>query len=100
MTVKLKDVAITYNLKNAEQIGSKQLFKGYSDIYKTDIYISYNTIIAVRTNMQWHVTAEWFSRTTTNHKRVIGNRHNCITTVSKEFFDSTLQGLRVSSLLK
>lgn len=100
MTIKLKDVAVTYNLKNAEQIGSNQLFKGYSDIYKTDVYVSYNTIIAVRTNMQWYVTAERFSRTTTNHKSVIGNSHNCIVTVSKEFFDSTLQGLRVNNLLK
>jgi hypothetical protein len=99
MTVKLKDVAISYNLGLNKQVGAKQLFFGYSNIYGTHIYISYNTIIAVFYNMQWYVTDEWFSRTTTNHKREVSKRENCIVTVSKEFFDSTLQGLRVNKLL-
>jgi hypothetical protein len=100
MTVKLKDIAITYNLGLNKQVEAKQLFYGYSEIYGTHIYISYNTIIAIKTGMQWYVTDEWFSRTTTSHKREISKRENCIVTVSKEVFDSTLQGLRVNSLLK
>jgi len=100
MSVKLKDVAITYNLGLNKQIGSKQLFYGYSDIYGTHVYISYNTIIAVKTNMQWYLTDEWFSSTTTRHKKEVINRENCIVTVSKEFFDSTLQGLRVNKLIR
>jgi|688.fasta_scaffold237923_2 hypothetical protein len=100
MAVKLKEVAITYNLGFNKQIDSKQLFYGYSEIYGTHIYISYNTIIAVKTNLQWYVTDEWFSRTTTNHKREVSKMENCIVTVSKEFFDSTLQGLRVNKLIR
>jgi hypothetical protein len=100
MAVKLKDVVITYNLGFNKQIGSKQLFYGYSEIYGTHIYISYNTIIAVKTNMQWYVTHEWCSRTTITHKREVSKMENCIVTVSKEFFDATLQGLRVNKLIR
>ena len=100
MTVKLKDIVITYNLGLNKQIGSKQLFYGYSNIYDTHIYISYDTVIAVKTSMQWYVTDEWFSRTTTTHKREVSKRENCIVTVSKEFFESTLQGLRVNKLIR
>jgi hypothetical protein len=100
MSVKLKEVAVTYNLGLNKQIGAKQLFYGYSEIYGTHVYISYNTIIAVKSNMQWYVTDEWFSRTTTSHKREVSKMENCIVTVSKEFFDSTLQGLRVNKLIR
>lgn len=100
MSVKLKDVAITYNLGLNKQIGSKQLFYGYSEIYGTYVYISYNIIIAVKTSLQWYVTDEWFSRTTTNHKREVSKLENCIVTVSKEFFNSTLQGLKFNKLLR
>ena len=97
MTVKLKDVKITYNLTNAEQIGSKQLFYGYSDIYKRYIYISYRTIIAIKHNGQCHITSEWFSSTTLRHKSEIRKLESQSIVVDK--FSDLLQGIRVDNLL-
>ena len=97
MTVKLKDIKISHNLTNAEQIGSKQLFCGYSEIYKRYIYISYRTIIAVKHNGQCHVTSEYFSSTTTRHKNEIRKMESQSIVVDK--FNDLLQGIRVDNLL-
>ena len=97
MTVKLKDVAITYNLTNAKQIGSKQLFYGYSEIYKRYIYISYRTITAVKHNGQCHITSEKFSVTTSRHKNEIRKMESQYIVVDK--FSELLQGIRADNLL-
>lgn len=97
MSVKLKDVAITYNLTNDGQIGSKQLFYGYSAIYKRYIYISYRTIIAIKHNGQCHITSEYFSSTTTRHKNEIRKIESQSIVVDK--FSDLLQGIRVDNLL-
>jgi hypothetical protein len=97
MTVKLKDVAITYNLGFNKQIDSKQLFYGYSEIYNCYIYISYNTIVAINHNGQWHLTGEKFSRTTSSHMTTIRRLESqCI--VNNDF-NKLLQGIRVDNLL-
>lgn len=100
MTVKLKDVIQTFSLKDAKQIGAKQLFYGFSNTYGTYVYISYRTIIGVKASAQWYITDEYFSRTTTTHKREVVNRENCICNVTEGFFKSTLEGLRQSKLLR
>lgn len=97
MAVKLKDIKRIYNLSNAERIGSKQLFYGYSDIYKRYIYISYRTIIAIKHNGQCHITNEWFSGTTTRHKSEIRKLEGQSIVVDK--FSDLLQGIRVDNLL-
>jgi hypothetical protein len=97
MTVKLKDIKITYNLTNAEQIGSKQLFCGHSEIYKRYIYVSYRTIIAIKHNGQCHITSEYFSSTTTRHKHAISKMESQCIVVNK--FNDLLQGIRVDNLL-
>lgn len=97
MTVKLKDVKVTYILTNAEQIGSKQLFYGYSEIYKRYIYISYRTIIAVKHNGQCHITSEKYSVTTSRHKSEIRKIESQSIVVDK--FSALLQGIRLDNLL-
>ena len=83
MTVKLKDVKITYNLIDAEQIGSKQLFTGYSTIYKRWLYISYNTIIAVKYDGCWYIDTTKYSRTTSTHQNEIRKLEGkCLSTSS------------------
>jgi hypothetical protein len=97
MTVKLKDVSITYNLGFNKQIDSKQLFYGYSEIYKRYIYISYRTIVAIKHNGQCHLTNEKFSRTTSSHMTTIRRLESqCI--VNNDF-DKLLQGIREDNLL-
>lgn len=97
MTVNLKDVAIAYNLGFNKQIDSKQLFYGYSEIYKCYVYISYNTIVAINHNGQWHLTSEKFSRTTSSHMTKIRSLESqCI--VNNDF-DKLLEGIKLDNLL-
>lgn len=71
MTVKLNDIKTRFYLDNASQVGSKQLFHGYSRYYKANVYISYYTIIAIEVNGVYQLTSEYFSSTTTRHKNAI-----------------------------
>ena len=71
MTVKLNDIKTRFYLDNASQVGSKQLFHGYSRYYKANVYISYYTIIAIEVNGTYQLTNEYFSSTTTRHKNLI-----------------------------
>jgi hypothetical protein len=97
MGVKLKEVAVTYNLGYNKQIDSKQLFYGYSEIYKCYIYISYRTIVAIKHNGQWHLTNEKFSRTTSSHMTEIRRLESqCI--VNNDFY-KLLEGIRIDNLL-
>jgi hypothetical protein len=97
MTVKLKDVAVTYNLGFNKQIDCKQLFYGYSETYKRYIYISYRTIVAIKHNGQCHLTNEKFSRTTSSHMTIIRRLESqCI---GCNDFDKLLQGIREDNLL-
>lgn len=99
MTVKLKDVAITYNLTDAVQIGSKQLFTGYSELYKCNVYISYTTIIAFYTGEEWWITGEWFSRTTSSHKSQIRKLEKNIVVHEEYDFKVRLERMAMLSLL-
>jgi hypothetical protein len=97
MAVKLKEVVTMYNLGFNKQIDSKQLFYGYSEIYKRYVYISYRTIVAVKHNGQCHLTSEKFSRTTSSHMTTIRRLESqCIVV---DDFDNLLQGIRVDNLL-
>lgn len=91
MSVKLKDIKKIFNLTQECQIGSKQLFFGYSDVYKRYIYISYHTIIAVKHNGQCHITSEKFSVTTSRHKSEIRKMESQSIVVDK--FSDLLQGI-------
>ncbi len=50
-------------LENIDQINSKQLF--VARVKRTQILVSYTTIVAINSTMQWHVTNKVYSRTTT-----------------------------------
>ena len=71
MTVKLNDIKTRFYLDNASQVGSKQLFHGYSRYYKANVYISYYTMIAIEIDGVYLITNEYFSSTTTRHKSKI-----------------------------
>ena len=99
MTVRLKDVITTFNLVGGEQIGSKQLFKGYSEIYKANVYISYRTVIAFEDAGVWWITGEWFSRTTTNHKSEIRKLEKNVVIHEEYDFKVRLDRMAMLSLL-
>ena len=99
MTVKLKDAITTFNLINAVQVGSKQLFTGYSEIYKANVYISYTTIIAFYTGEEWWITGEWFSRTTSSHKNEVHKREKNVVIHEEYDFKVRLERMAMLSLL-
>ena len=99
MTVKLKDVIASFNLKDAKQIGSKQLFTGYSELYKCNVYISYCTIIAFKDGDTWWMTAEKYSVTTSRHKNEIKKMEKNVIIHDNYDFRVRLDRLAMLSLL-
>ena len=99
MTVKLKDAIVAFNLVDAKQIDSKQLFTGYSELYKCNVYISYRTIIAFYTGEEWWLTGEWFSRTTSSHKNEIRKLEKNIVIHEEYDFKVRLERMAMLSLL-
>lgn len=99
MTVKLKDVITTFNLVGGEQIGAKQLFTGYSEIYKCKVYISYRTVIAFEDAGVWWLTDRWYSRTTSKHKSEVRKLEKNVVIHEEYDFKVRLDRMAMLSLL-
>jgi hypothetical protein len=99
MTVTKKTISNRFAVNNVKQVGSKQLFKAYSTHYATSVYYSYCTIIAFKYNMQWIITGEWFSSTTTRHKNDISKLENNTVVLDSKDFETMLHGCYVNKQL-